>query len=104
MTFGSFLEYVERYDSGKLWKDLTYRAYDLMWQASDKRLRRALAKCGFDHDELSISLAECATRVRERGFHIGDSVVSNLLLEWYVWWGLERGEYKLWKYRRGCRG
>lgn len=105
MNFGSFLEYVEKYDSGKLWKDLTYKAYDLLWRASDERLRKALRSVGFDHDELSVSLAECATRVCERGYcGLSVGTVRTLLLEWYVWRGLERREYKSWKYRRGCRG
>jgi hypothetical protein len=100
MKFGEFLEYVEKFDSGRLWKDVTYRNYDLLWQASTNRLRRALALCGFEHDELSVSLAECATRVCERG-HCSLSLadVRQCLLEWYVWRGIERREYKSWKYR-----
>jgi hypothetical protein len=100
MSFGSFLDYVEKFDSGKLWRDLTYKNYDLLWQATDKRLRLALRLVGFQHDEVSVSLAECATRVCERG-HCSLSVadVRRCLLEWYVWGKLESGEYKTWKYR-----
>jgi hypothetical protein len=100
VSFGEFLEYVEKYDSGKLWKDITYKSYDLLWQASDARLRRALKLVGFDHDELSVSLAECVTRVCERGYcGLSNAAIRQCLLEWYVWRGLERREYKSWKYR-----
>jgi hypothetical protein len=98
--FGEFLEYVELYDSGRLWKDMTYKNYDLLWKATDAKLRKALADAGFHADELSVALAECATRVRERGFELGVSVVRRLLGEWYVWRRLESGEYKKWKYKR----
>lgn len=100
MMFGEFLEYVEKFDSGRLWKDVTYRNYDLLWHATDKRLRRALAMCGFRHDEISVSLAECATRVCERGYcALSTADVRQCLLEWAVWRGIERGEYRKWKYR-----
>jgi hypothetical protein len=98
--FGAFLEYVEKYDSGKLWADHTYKNYDLLWQASDARLRRALGLCGFRYDELSMSLAECVTRVCERGYcGLSNTVIEQCLLEWYVWRKLEGGEYRRWKYR-----
>lgn len=97
--FGEFLAYVEMYDSGRLWKDMTFKNYDLLWKASNNRLLRALADCGYTADEPTVGLAECATRIRERGFHLGDSVVHKLLLEWYVWRRLESGEYIKWKYR-----
>jgi hypothetical protein len=101
MSFGSFLEYVELYDSGKLWRNMTYKNYDLLWQAGDRRLRRALASVGFAHDELSVSLAECATRVCERGYcALSEQDVRRCLLEWYVWRKLEGGEYRQWKYRK----
>jgi hypothetical protein len=101
MNFGSLLAYIELYDSGRLWKDMTYKSYDLLWKATDKRLRKALQAAGFRHDEVSISLAECATRICERGY-CGLSVrtVRTLVLEWYVWWGLEHGGYRKWKYRK----
>jgi hypothetical protein len=97
--FGEFLYYVELYDSGRLWKDMTYKNYDLLWRHTDAKLRKALADCGFTADELSVALAECATRIRERGFHLGEGVIRRLLGEWYVWRRLESGEYRKWKYR-----
>jgi hypothetical protein len=101
MSFGQFLEYVELFDSGRLWKDMTYKNYDLLWQATDRRLRNALALVGFAHDELSVSLAECATRVCERGYcALSTADVRRCLLEWYVWHKLEGGEYRKWKYRK----
>jgi hypothetical protein len=100
MSFGSFLEYVEKFDSGKLWRDLTYKNYDLLWQATDKRLRLALRLVGFQHDEVSVSLTECATRVCERGYcALSLEDIRICLWEWYVWRKLESGEYKTWKYR-----
>jgi hypothetical protein len=98
--FGQFIEYVHLYDSGKLWRDQTYKWYELLWRASNQRLRSALAECGFRHDELSTSLAECATRVRERGYEtLSMATLQQCLLEWYVWRRINEGEYKTWKYR-----
>lgn len=100
MSFGSFLEYVEKYDSGKLWFDHTYKNYDLLWQGYDARLRKALRLCDFRHSELSVSLTECARRVCERGYCALSQVeVRQCLLEWYVWRKIEGGEYRKWKYR-----
>lgn len=97
--FGEFLHYVELYDSGRLWRDMTFKNYDLLWQASDTRLRKALVDCGFTADELEIGLAECATRIRERGHAaLSNTTVRHLLMEWYVWRRLESGEYRKWKY------
>lgn len=100
--FGEFLYYVELYDSGRLWSDMTYKNYDLSWKATDAKVRSALADCGFTAEELSVALAECATRIRERGFHLGEGVVRRLLGEWYVWRRISSGEFRKWKYRRSC--
>lgn len=106
MKFGKFLEYVRLYDSGKLWEDHAYKNYDLLHTSGMYRLRRALRECGFDADEISVALAECHTRVRERGFAaISQTVLSILLMEWFVWWRVNEGVYKKWKYRnKTCRG
>lgn len=98
--FGEFLEYVQLHDSGALWQDQAYKWYDLLYRASNKRLQRALSSCGFTNTELSVSLAECATRVRERGYQsLSMATLQQCLLEWYVWRRLNKGEYKTWKYR-----
>lgn len=96
--FGGFIEYLELYESGRLWRDHTYRNYDLLWLGGSGRLRRALADCGFHGSELSVSLAECVTRVRERGYELSGATVQQCLLEWYVWRRIESGEYKKWKW------
>lgn len=101
VKFVKFLEYVELYDSGKLWKDHAYKNYDLLWGACNSRLRRALALCGFRHNEISVSLAECATRVRERGHEaLTNDEVKTCLLEWIVWRSIVGGEYRQWTYRK----
>lgn len=102
MSFGSFLEYVQLYDGGELWHDLTYKNYDLLHGVSGNvRLRRALAEAGFNHQEISVSLAECVTRLRERGYaSLSESEVQGCLLEWTVWHRINSGEYKTWKYRK----
>lgn len=98
--YGEFLEYVELHASGMAWQDQTHKWYDLLWQATNKRLKRALRDCGFTHDELSTSLAECATRTRERGYALPEATLQQYLLEWYVWRRLNAGEYRTWKYRK----
>lgn len=99
MNFASFLSFVQLYASGKLGDEQTYKHYDLLWRANDRRLRRALRECGFTYRELYLSVAECAARIRDRGLHFDESAVRRLLLEWYVWRGLKTGEYRKWKYR-----
>jgi hypothetical protein len=101
MTFGEFLEFVQRYENGSLWDDHAYKNYDLLHMSSDKRMQKALAMCGFTEGELSVSLSECHTRVKERGHGaLGRTEVRRLLLEWYVWRKITRGEYRTWKYRK----
>jgi hypothetical protein len=92
VSFGEFLEYVEKYDSGKLWKDVTYKNYDLLWQASDARLRRALALCRLrSRRTIGIACRVCHTCLRARVLRIVKRGDTQCLLEWYVWRGLERG-------------
>jgi hypothetical protein len=98
--FGEFLEYIELHDSGKLWKDQAYKNYDLLYGASNKRLRSALVECGFTQSELSMSLADCMARLRERGFAaVSDATLQHCLLEWYVWRRINTGDYRRWKLR-----
>jgi hypothetical protein len=97
--FGEFLTYVDKYVAGTLFSDMAYKNYDLLWKATDRRLRVSLALCGFRGNELSLALAECATRVRERGYCLPVGIVRQCLLEWHVWRKLNSGEYRKWKYR-----
>jgi hypothetical protein len=100
MRFGDFLEFVQQYENGSLFVDHAYKNYDLLWKATDMRLRKALAEVGFTAGETSIALAECATRVRERGYAaLSNMEVRRCLLEWFVWRRINAGEYRTWKYR-----
>jgi hypothetical protein len=100
VKFASFLEFLALAGSGDLQRDAAYKWYDLLWKASDRRLRRALADCGIRHAELSIALAELATRIRERGYEPVEATLRQYLLEWYVWRRINAGECRAWKYRR----
>jgi hypothetical protein len=98
--FAKFLEYLNLHDTGAIWQDQTYKWYDLLYTANNRRLRRALSECGFRGGELSILLADFTARVRERGYEtMSDAMLQQCLLEWYVWHRLNAGVYKKWKYR-----
>lgn len=100
MSFGDFVQYVELYQSGGLVQDQAYKHYDLLYKASNRRLKNALKDCGFTDKEMSISLAECATRIRERGLVVTEGELQQGLLEWYVWRRINRGVYRRWTYRK----
>lgn len=101
MTFGKFMEYVGKYESGALWSDITYKEYDLTYKLGAPALRAALKRIGFSHDELSLSLAECAARVRDMGMQtLSDDTVRECVLGWYTWQRIVDGELRQWKYRK----
>jgi hypothetical protein len=100
MKFGEFLEYVEKYDSGKLWKDRRTRTMTCCGRPVTRgcavRSRSAASITmnyqfrlqSVSHVSASGGTARCRTRT-----------IRECLLEWYVWRKLEGGEYRKWKYR-----
>lgn len=100
--FSSLVEYCGMYVRSELYADQAYKNYDLLYRTSNRRLRAALADAGFRHDELSTALAECAARIRERGYGLAETELEQCLLEWYVWRRINSGGYRKWPYRQGC--
>lgn len=97
--FAQFLEYCGKYADGSIRADHAYKWYDLLYGASNRRVKLALAECGFKSNELIFSLGECAARVRERGYSLDEGTLQQYLLEWYVWRRINAGEYRKWKKR-----
>ncbi len=100
MRLASFISYVSMSDRNELWADMIYRNYDLTYMGGPTRLKQALRDCGYRYGEVSLSLAECTTRVREAGFNWTADAVRKALIDWQVWHRIKSGELRKWKYRR----
>lgn len=93
MTLAHFIDYLNMDHA----EDMTYRAYDLLHGAGERRVILALRLLGYQGIEPGLAIPDLEAQLHARGQAADD--IRARLCEWYIWQRINAGVYSQWKYR-----